>query len=58
MRKLLTLVAALVGTLAIVVAPGGAVTGNFVADNEHPYVGLVAFYDARASSCGGAQGRC
>src|SRR5215204_1483682 len=46
MRKLFTLVAALVGTLAIVVAPGSAVTGNFVADNEHPYVGLVAFYDA------------
>jgi Trypsin len=46
MRNLLTLVAALAGTLAIAVAPGGAVTGNFVADNEHPYVGLVAFYDA------------
>src|SRR5918995_2403388 len=46
MRKLLMLVAALLGTLAIAVAPGSAVTGNFVADNEHPYVGLVAFYDA------------
>jgi hypothetical protein len=45
MRNLLTLVAALAGTLAIAVAPGSAVTGNFVADNEHPYVGLVAFYD-------------
>jgi Trypsin len=46
MRKLFMLVAALVGTLAIAVAPGSAVTGNFVEDNEHPYVGLVAFYDA------------
>jgi Trypsin len=46
MRKLLMLVAALLGMLAIAVAPGSAVTGNFVADNEHPYVGLVAFYDA------------
>ena len=46
MRKLFTFAAALVGTLAIAVAPGSAVTGNFVADNEHPYVGLVAFYDA------------
>jgi secreted trypsin-like serine protease len=24
----------------------GAITGNWVDDNEHPYVGLVAFYDA------------
>jgi hypothetical protein len=46
MRKLFMLVAALVGTLAIAAAPGSAVTGNFVEDNEHPYVGLVAFYDA------------
>src|SRR5215211_2124314 len=46
MRKLLVLVAALVGTLALEVMPAGAITGNFVQDFEHPYVGLVAFYDA------------
>jgi Trypsin len=46
MRKLFALVAALVGTLAIAVAPGSAITGNFVEDFEHPYVGLVVFYDA------------
>jgi secreted trypsin-like serine protease len=46
MRKLLALVAALVGALAIAVAPGSAITGNFVEDFEHPYVGLVVFYDA------------
>src|SRR5215203_3972204 len=46
MRKLFVLVAALVGTLAIAVTPASAVTGNFVKDFEHPYVGLVAFYDA------------
>ena len=45
MRKLLMLVVALVGTLAISVGPAGAVTGDFVEDNEHPYVGLVVFYD-------------
>src|SRR5215207_8213923 len=45
MRKLFVLVAALVGTMAIAVTPGSAVTGNFVKDFEHPYVGLVAFYD-------------
>jgi len=46
MRKLLALVAALVGALAIAVAPGSAITGNFVEDFEHPYVGLVVFYNA------------
>jgi secreted trypsin-like serine protease len=45
MRKLFVLVAALVSTLAIAVTPASAVTGNFVKDFEHPYVGLVAFYD-------------
>jgi hypothetical protein len=25
--------------------PAGAITGNFVEDNEHPFVGLVTFYD-------------
>ena len=46
MRKLFVFVAALVTTLAVAVTPGSAVTGNFVKDFEHPYVGLVAFYDA------------
>lgn len=49
MRKLFVLVAALVGTLAIAVTPGSAVTGHFVKDFEHPYVGLVAFYDAEGN---------
>lgn len=46
MRKLLLVVAACVA--ALIVLPGSArgITGNFVTDNEHPYVGLVAFYDA------------
>lgn len=46
MRRLVALIAALVGTMAIAVAPGSAITGNFVEDFEHPYVGLVVFYDA------------
>lgn len=45
MRKLLTLIAALAAVLTIAVTPAGAVTGNFVPDNTHNYVGLVAFYD-------------
>ena len=44
--ELFVLVAALVGTLAIAVAPGSAITGDYVKDTEHPYVGLVVFYDA------------
>jgi hypothetical protein len=46
MRKLLMLVAALAGTLAIMAAPASAITGDFVEDFDHPYVGLVVFYDA------------
>ncbi len=45
MHKLFALVAALVGALAIAAAPVGAITGDFVEDNEHPFVGLVVFYD-------------
>ena len=54
MRKLLMLVVALVGTLAIAVAPASAITGDFVEDNEHPFVGLVVFYDQD----GEFMGRC
>src|SRR5215208_4788732 len=45
MKKLLLLVAACVAALSVLPGSGRAITGNFVADNEHPYVGLVAFYD-------------
>jgi hypothetical protein len=31
---------------AAVAAPASAITNNWIDDNEHPYVGLVAFYDA------------
>jgi hypothetical protein len=45
MKKLLLLVAACVAVLAVVPGSARAITGNFVEDFEHPYVGLVAFYD-------------
>lgn len=45
MRKLLAVSAALVGALAIGLVPAGAITKNYVADFEHPFVGLVVFYD-------------
>jgi hypothetical protein len=44
-RKLLALAAALVGALAVGLAPAGAITKNYVDDFEHPFVGLVVFYD-------------
>ena len=45
MRRLLTLVSML-AALAVFASPANAVTGDFVQDNEHPFVGLVVFYDA------------
>lgn len=32
--------------LALIVIPVFAITGNWTNDNEHPFVGMVAFYDA------------
>lgn len=46
MRRILLALATL---LALVISPAGpatAITGNYVEDFEHPYVGLVVFYDA------------
>jgi hypothetical protein len=31
---------------AAATAPVSAITNNWIVDNEHPYVGLIAFYDA------------
>jgi hypothetical protein len=45
LRKLLALTAALVGAFAFGLAPAGAITKNYVPDFEHPFVGLVVFYD-------------
>ena len=44
MRKFGVLCAIVVGLFATI-APARAITGNYVEDNEHPFVGLVAFYD-------------
>ena len=46
MRRLLAFVALIVAALASTAVPVGAITGNYVKDFEHPFVGLVAFYDA------------
>ena len=44
MRKLVVLLAAVLGLLATAM-PAGAITGDYVEDFDHPFVGLVAFYD-------------
>jgi len=44
-NKFLFAVFSVVAALAIAVSPAGAITGNFVEDFEHPFVGLVVFYD-------------
>jgi hypothetical protein len=46
MKRLLLLMAVLVAGLTVLPGSARAITGNFVKDSEHPYVGLVAFYDA------------
>ena len=45
MRKLVVLLALVVGMLATTALPAGAITGDYVKDFEHPFVGVVAFYD-------------
>ena len=45
MRKSTTVFAFVFAALAAVATPVFAITGNWVEDNEHPYVGLIVFYD-------------
>ncbi|MCA1570080.1 MAG: peptidase S1, partial [Chloroflexi bacterium] len=46
MRRLALLLTsfAMVGAIAITASPARAITGNYVDDFEHPFVGLIAFY--------------
>jgi secreted trypsin-like serine protease len=46
MRRTLIALASAVVLGAALVAPAAAITGNYREDNEHPFVGLVAFYDS------------
>ena len=47
MRRTFTLLVIVLGLFATTASPAQAITGNYVEDFEHPYVGLVAFYDAK-----------
>jgi hypothetical protein len=44
-RKLIVLLALAIGVFATSALPAGAITGDPVEDDEHPFVGLVAFFD-------------
>ena len=45
MRKLLVACSTVLVALAVLVAPAAAITNNWVEDFQHPFVGLVVFYD-------------
>src|SRR5258706_9944311 len=46
MRRLVIASSAVLVALALIVAPVAAITGDWVKDFEHPFVGLAVFYDA------------
>ncbi len=46
MRKLGRVISIVFIALTVVVIPVFAITGNWVKDYEHPFVGMIAFYDA------------
>jgi len=46
MRKTIWVSISVLIALAMMVMPVFAITGNWEVDNEHPFVGLVVFYDA------------
>lgn len=45
MRRLLAVLTAVVAMLSVATPSGQAITGNFVPDYEHEYVGLLVVYD-------------
>jgi hypothetical protein len=45
MRRVLIALSTVVAAMALA-GPASAISGDFVKDNEHPFVGLVVFYDA------------
>ena len=48
MRKSLAIRGMLATAAAALTLPAAAITGtNWVEDNEHPFVGLIVFYDAK-----------
>ncbi|MCC2592767.1 trypsin-like serine protease [Tessaracoccus sp. OS52] len=56
MRRILTSLVGALALLAATITPSHAITGNYVADDEHPFVGLVAFYDENGEFAGRCSG--
>jgi hypothetical protein len=46
MKRLIAFLTVALTLLALTSSPATAITGNYVEDFEHPYVGLIVFYDA------------
>ena len=56
MRKILLALTALLGLLVASASPATAITGNYVKDFEHPYVGLLTTFDADGVFAGRCSG--
>jgi len=56
MRRILTLLIIVLGLFAATASSAQAITGNYVEDNEHPFVGLVVFYDEAGEFIGRCSG--
>ena len=55
-RKLVFAIFSVIVILSIAVSPVAAITGNWVEDFEHPFVGLIVFYDANGEFAGRCSG--
>jgi trypsin len=55
-RKLVFAIFSVIVVLAIAVSPVAAITGNWVKDFEHPFVGLIVFYDENGEFIGRCSG--
>jgi hypothetical protein len=56
MRKILLSVVAALALVFGFATPASAITGNYVPDTEHPFVGLVVFYDENNEFAGRCSG--
>jgi secreted trypsin-like serine protease len=54
--SLMAVVAASFATLTMLTAPAQAITGNYVLDDEHPFVGLLVLYDENGDFLGRCSG--
>jgi trypsin len=45
MRRIVAVMTGLLGAVALWATPATAITGNYVEDFQHPFVGLIVFYD-------------